>query len=175
MDFESPDFRAVVRRDGTIRLVDWGPWMARGGPLQVVLESRARSGIAIADLTVVRDSENVAIELIVSFACGGIPAHREALLEWAARIGYRRLWFPGDVVDLDPAPGGGAETRCSACRARLVDSGTSFWEFVRHRGAFPTACVLCGSDLPQWVAAREARPDSEEILQVGADADDRGV
>jgi hypothetical protein len=147
---EPPDFRATVLRNGTVRLVDWAPWLATGGPLYTLLDARGRGGVAIADLVVVRDDAEVAAELIVDFRCRALTLHRDALCAWAARVGYRRVWFDEEVVELDPSPGGVAQTRCTGCRARLVDADASFWEFVRRRGAFPTACVLCGSDLPQW-------------------------
>ena len=156
MDREPPDFRATVRRDGSVRLVDWGPWLVTGGPLYTLLDARARAGVAIADLTIVRDDAGVAVELVVGFRCGDSPAHRAALCAWAARVGYRRVWFDGHVEDLDPAPGGAAQTRCTGCGTRLVDADASFWDFVRRHGAFPTACMLCGSDLPQWTPARQA-------------------
>jgi hypothetical protein len=152
MEREPPDFRATVPREGTLRLVDWGPWLAGGGPLHTLLDACGRAGVGIADLTVIRDDAGVAVELIAEFRCGGIPAHRDALRAWAAAVGYRRVWLEGDVEDLVPAPGGTAQTRCTGCRARFVDGEASFWDFVRRRGAFPTACVLCGSDLPQWSA-----------------------
>ena len=106
----------------------------------------------------------MAVELIVDFRGGAEPAHRDAMCAWAARVGYRRVWFDGDVVEIEPVPGGEAQTRCTGCRARLVDANASFWDFVRHRGAFPTACVLCGSDLPQWtpVSARREDPGHAE-------------
>jgi hypothetical protein len=155
MELEPPDFRATVRRDGSVRLVDWGPWLAAGGPLFTLLEARARAGVAIGDLTIIRDQGGVAVELIVDFRGGAEPVHRDALCAWAARVGYRRVWFDGDVVEVEPVPSGAAQTRCTGCRARLVDANASFWEFVRRRGAFPTACVLCGSDLPQWTPVRK--------------------
>jgi len=162
VDREDPDFRATVRRDGTIRLVNWAPWFAAGGPLHTLLHARGRAGIAIADLTIVRDNDYVAVELIVDFRCGGGAEHRRALREWAARVGYRRVWFDGEIADLQPSPGGAVQTRCTGCRARLVDADASLWEFVRHHGAFPTACVLCGSDLPQWTPVRQKqRPASD--------------
>src|SRR3954447_26257619 len=77
MEQESPDFRATVRRDGNVRLVDWGPWLAAGGPLYTLLEARARAGVAIADLSIIRDheGEGVAVELIVDFRGGAERAH----------------------------------------------------------------------------------------------------
>jgi hypothetical protein len=170
MDREPPDFRATVLRDGAVRLVDWGPWLATGGPLYTLLDARGRAGIGIADLTVIRDDENIALEVIFDFCCGDTPGHRATLRDWAARVGYRRAWFGGEIIDLECSPGGSAQTRCTGCRARLVEGGTSFWDFVRLRGAFPTACVLCGSDLPQWTPPRQTRraasdPDATEILR----------
>jgi hypothetical protein len=160
MESEPPDFRATLRRDGLVRLVDWGPWLAAGGPLHTLLDARGRAGVGIADLTVVRDDEGAAIELVVDFRCGDRPAHRQALAAWATSVGYRRLWMDGDVVELAPAPGGRAETRCSGCRVRLVDADASFWDFARRRGAFPNVCCLCGADLPQWTVVRRA-PQAE--------------
>lgn len=152
---ESPDFRATVRRDRTVQIVDWGPWLAVSGPLYTMLDARGRAGVAIADLTVVRDEDGIAVELIVDFHCRASSLHREALCAWAERVGYRRAWLSGEVAELDPVPGGAAQTRCSCCRLRMVDAGAPFWEFVRRRGAFPTACVLCGADLPQWTPVRD--------------------
>ena len=150
----APDFRAVIRKSGVVRLVDWTPWLAASGPLYVLFDGRGRAGVAIADLTAVRNDSGAATEVIVDFRCGGSPGHRDVLCGWAASVGYRRAWFDEAVVELEPAPGGAARARCSGCGAVLADNGAAFWDFVRHRGAFPTACVLCGSDLPQWSPAR---------------------
>lgn len=173
MDQEEPDFRATVRRDGIVRLVHWAPTLVAGGPLHTLLDARGRAGIGIADLMVIRDDNLVATEVIVDFRCGGLPEHRQALREWAAQVGYRRAWFDGEIIDLEPSPGGAAQTRCSGCRARLVDAGPSFWEFVRHHGAFPTGCVLCGSVLPQWTPvcqkpARSRDPQATDTVRRSA-------
>jgi hypothetical protein len=108
MEQQEPDFRATVRRDGAVRIVAWGPWLAASGPLYTLLEARARAAVAIADLTVIRDANGVAIELIVDFSCGASEAHRDALCAWAGRVGYRRIWFYDEVVELEPVPGGTA-------------------------------------------------------------------
>jgi hypothetical protein len=159
---EVPDFRATVLRSGTIRLVDWAPWMVSNGPLYTLLHARERAGVGIADLTIVRDEVGAAAELIVDFQCGDTAAHRAALAEWAARVSYQRLWLDGEIVELAPAWGGLARARCTGCGARLVDGKRGFWEFVRHRGAFPTSCVLCGSDLPQWTSRRQTDEDTDD-------------
>jgi hypothetical protein len=143
-----PDFRATIR-SAQVRVVDWGPHLARSGPLQTLLHARGRAGIALVDLTVVRE-EDLADELIAEFLAGDRPAHREALVRWAATVGYRRAWLPGEVVELEPCAGGAATTACTGCRARLTDADQRFWLGVRRAGRFPAICPLCGCDLPQW-------------------------
>jgi len=152
---DCPDFRATVKRDGTVRLVPWGPWLAIGGPAYTLVEARGRAGFAIADLTVIRDEQDCAAELIVEFRGGGEPAHTDAVTAWARQVGYRRIWFDGTVTDLEPDPGGQAETRCTGCRVHFIDGSHSFWEYARHTGAFPYVCQLCGCDLPQWTSPRK--------------------
>lgn len=147
MPDDCPDFRATVHR-GHVHLVDWGPWLADSGPMGMLL-ARLRNGVAIADLSVLRDGDNAA-EVMVNFAHGDTPLARSTLLHWAASVGYRRVWLPDAVVDLDVIAGGTATTRCTSCRARWEDSDTEFWLSVRRTGRFPTVCPICGSGLPQW-------------------------
>jgi hypothetical protein len=147
---DTPDFRATVRRSGGVRIVEWNPWLTTSGPMHTLFPARGRAGITIVDLTVLRDDAGNAQEVVVDFLCEGATEHREALCRWAAYAGYRRLWFDDEMVDLEPHPGGCAQTRCSGCGLRLVDGKRQFWRYVRRRGVFPTGCPLCGSDLAQW-------------------------
>lgn len=149
---ETPDFRITLRRGRAPQVIDWCPWLATGGPVSPVFEARARAGVAIADLTVLRDDDGVAVEAIVEFRCGDSRDQRGRLLDWAGHVGYRRVWFTDAIVEVDPIPGGRAQTRCTGCGTHLADGDRSFWDYVRHRGAFPTTCGFCGGDLPQWVA-----------------------
>jgi hypothetical protein len=145
---DCPDFRLTVR-GRSILAIDWHPWLVTSGPMVTMLHARGRAGVAIADLTIVHEDELVA-EAIVRFLAGDRPRARTAIAHWAGEVGYRRLWFPGEVVELpgpDEAP---AETRCGGCGARLSDGGPEFWEHVRAVGRFPAGCPLCGADLPQW-------------------------
>ena len=140
-----PDFRLTVRRR-TVLAIDWHPWLVDGGPMTTMLQQRGRAGVAIADLTVVRE-DDVAAEAIIRPLTG--DARRE-ITRWASDVGYRRLWLPGEVVELPGPAEGLAETRCNGCTARLCDDGPDFWEHVRQVGRFPAGCPLCGADLPQW-------------------------
>ena len=151
-----PDYRATIAR-GRLTLVSWHPQlMSPWGPCNTHLRERDRAGIGIADLTVIREP-GTRLELIVKFLCGG---HRAdvcgSIVCWAATLGYGRVWFPDDVVDLDdvdiPAEQP-AVTRCQVCRSRWEDGDPEFWLTVRNWGSFPLACPLCGGDLPQWEVA----------------------
>jgi hypothetical protein len=146
-----PDFRATVRRSGAVRIVYWGGWLSSSGPIFTLIDSRARAGVGIADLKVVRDHDGLAAEVIVDFLSGGGADHRGALCRWAAATGYSRAWFDGEVLDLTPSPGGLVQTRCTGCGQRFVDGRSGhFWDQVRRAGVFPASCGVCGSDLPQW-------------------------
>lgn len=165
-----PDFRATIRTT-QLRLVDWTPYLARSGPLQTLLHARGRAGTGIADLTIVREDE-VADEAIVEFLAGDAPRHRDVLAEWAARVGYRRVWFPREVRVLESSAGGVATTTCTGCRGRLTDADPGFWLSVRRAGRFPAVCPLCGCDLPQWITmsdrAHSERPTHRGEARRGA-------
>jgi hypothetical protein len=145
---DTPDYRLCVRRD-TVRAIDWSPWLAAGGPMAMLLAARGRAGVAIADVTVVRDGDLVT-EAIVRFLTGDGPRPRAAIAAWARDVGYRRLWLPDDLVELPGPVEGLAETRCTGCAARFADGAPGFWAGVRASGRFPAMCPLCGGDLPQW-------------------------
>jgi hypothetical protein len=148
---DAPDFRVSVQSSGTVRLVHWGPWLQSTGPVYTLLAGRERARVAIADLQVLRDDAGLAAEVIVQFHAGGDEAHRRALVEWARSAGYQRVWFDGEVVELESAAGGLVRTRCTGCGQRFIDGRSGwFWNDVRRSGTFPVACSLCGSDLPQW-------------------------
>ena len=145
---ECPDFRLTIRRD-TVLAVDWHPWLVSGGPMTTMLRERGRAGVAIADVSVLRE-DDVATEAVVRFVAGDGPAARAAITGWSRDVGYRRLWLPDEVMEM-PGPGEGeAETRCRGCAVRLCDGGPEFWQRVRAIGRFPATCPLCGADLPQW-------------------------
>jgi hypothetical protein len=165
---DTPDYRLCVRR-GTVRAIDWTPWLAAGGPMAMLLAARGRAGVAIADLTVVRDGD-IVIEAIVRFLTGDGADARAAIAGWARDVGYRRLWLPDDLLELPGPAEGTAETRCSGCAARFADEAPGFWASVRASGRFPAMCPLCGGDLPQWrvrSADREASWGAERLARSG--------
>jgi hypothetical protein len=165
---DQPDFRATVQRSGAIRLVHWGSWLMSTGPAYTLMAARDRAGVAIADLTVVCDDEGLASEVIVEFHCGGDDLHRAALIDWAHAVGYTRVWFDGELVDLEPSAGGPVSTRCTGCGQQFVDGRSArFWHHVRCSGAFPTACYLCGSDLLQWRPTPDAGGTGGDVLTPG--------
>src|SRR3954463_2184848 len=86
-----PDFRLTVRR-GSVLAIDWHPWLTTGGPMMTMLHARGRAGVAIADVSVLREND-VATEAIVQFLAGDTAPAREAIVAWASDCGYRRMWL----------------------------------------------------------------------------------
>lgn len=153
-EIATPDYRATITRT-RIFVTDWAPWLASGGPMGPVLRARSRAGVAIADLTVLRGEELLADELVVELVTGDYEATQARLVDWARMVGYRRVWLPDDVVELDAPVGGLARVRCDTCRARWEDDAEDFWTNVRRLGHFPTGCPLCGDTMPQWEACEQ--------------------
>jgi hypothetical protein len=164
-----PHFRATIAR-GSIRLVDWTPWLATSGPLNTLLHERGRAGVAIADLDVIREDDEAA-ELVARFLAGDRPTARATLARHARDAGYRRLWLRDEVLELPAWRPGRAATRCSGCRATLTDGEPAFSAAVRTSGCFPTVCPLCGSDLPQWCQIAPPHDDSPSTPSPEEDPD----
>src|SRR4051812_4738120 len=156
---DCPDFRLTVRR-GRVLLVDWHPWLTTSDPLTTLLDARGRAGVAIADVTVLR-RDDVAAEAMVRFLAGDTADARATITSWAQDVGYRRLWLPGEVLDLPGPAERVAKTRCNGCAVRLTDSGPEFWQQVHAIGRFPASCPLCGADLPQW-RVRQTSPQADD-------------
>ncbi len=141
---DEPTCRASIR-DGTVTLHGFNHRMYRGGPAPAAL---AHVSIALADLH--RPAEG---ELLV-VPVPGPPWDEDAeaaLVAWAGRVGYERVWLPGTVVTLDGLPAlTTAAVDCPTCGAHWEDAAVGFWEMVRENGWFPGACRVCGGSLPEW-------------------------
>jgi len=145
---DRPFARAAVTRR-SITLNPWRPRLIDGGPAATALRGRGRRGLALADLTCLDDGE-----LLVTFIPrdGASEAARRALIDWAARVGWQRVWLDDRVIDLAerPAVAGRARVRCPTCGMRWEDERPEFWDTVRGAGWFPACCVACGGSLPEW-------------------------
>jgi len=153
-----PWARAVIRH-GRITLNPWSPSLMSGGPARSVLARLRHAGTVIADLrSQLHDSGGE--ELIVEWVPAGAAtaAAEAALLAWAERVGYVRIWLPDRVVDLADTlfAGGRAATTCPTCGLVWDDESADFWAMVRSQGFFPAACPVCNGSLPEWQRLDEA-------------------
>ena len=162
-----PSWRATVRR-GRLTVTSWAPWLATEGPIGNLFRLR-RADVTIADLTIEGEDEG---ELLISFLCVGRDrsAAEQVLLDWAAHVGYRRVWLPDRLVEIEPSADqvGKAEVRCATCLATWRDGTPNFWAIVRKQGMFPKWCPLCGAELHQWtVLADDLRQQSRRRSDSG--------
>jgi len=107
------------------------------------------NGVAVAELE--RPAED---ELIVGFLAGSAddPDIRRRIADWAELVGFRRLWFPDEIVSLDPPARelGSVHVECTGCSASYREGDADFWAMVRRYKLFPSRCLVCGLQLPQW-------------------------
>ena len=121
-----------------VRLVDWGPWLAtRRAAAHAARRARARRRRdRRPDDRRARGRRRRRGGRAASL--GGRHAHRGRCRALGARRRLRAAsGFDGEVVDLQPVPGGRAPDALHRLRGRLIDDGPSFWDFVRRRGALP--------------------------------------
>lgn len=147
-----PDYRATVSGDRLL-VVNWMPCLDDGPVTRTLLRAREAAGTTIADLSV--SGEPGERDLVVRFlARGGGRAAERRIARWAALTGHRRLWLPDRVVDLPrPRKLGEVATSCPSCGAEWREGDPRFWSSVQAAGLFPSFCLLCGGDLPQWTPA----------------------
>jgi hypothetical protein len=122
-----------------------------GGPASMTLGRL--EGVVLVDLRHAGEDDD---ELVASVPTNAPPmtaAARRTLTRWAALVGYRRLWLPDRVLELDP-PGSRrtAAVECPTCTATWSDGSDSFWATVHANGHFPGYCPACGGSLPEWRA-----------------------
>ena len=165
-----PDFRAICS-EGELVLIPWRPELiGRYGPCNKLIGLAGGSGVAVADLTILRDPDGY--ELIVSELAPSSDGELLSVVgDWAASLGYRRIWCGVELVEFDApldAVGGVARTRCRSCRSEWSDESPEFWLRSRATGVFPLWCPLCGDVLPQWSVVpgiRDSAPAGQ--IQIG--------
>ena len=143
-----PDFRASIR-DGRLTLVGWYKQLFIAGPSRQ-LAAALDPDVSLVDMWV--SGQGPEQEVTIAFrADGDRDAAERTLTEWARVVGYRRLWLPDRVEELDGLPAlAPARTKCSACETSWAEESPDFWKIVVQAGHFPAICPLCGGDLPQW-------------------------
>lgn len=146
---EGPAFRATVRR-GRLHLTEWAPGLVSRS-LDYGL-TKKRSSATIFDLIVAGEGCDELVVQPVEAGSGEDNAER-VLLDWAGRVGYRRVWLEHEVVEVPPSPDqiGTACVQCRSCSARWRASSPEFWLAVREAHQFPAWCGRCGAEMPQWV------------------------
>ncbi|MFN8161690.1 MAG: hypothetical protein U0R52_11680 [Solirubrobacterales bacterium] len=144
-----PSFRATIR-GGQVWIRGWAAEMhtpGEGDPRPVAPD------VAIADLTLLEPAEEGPRELIVHFHYRSADGEDlPALIDWATRTGYGRLWLPDGLIPLriDPERLGEARTECPTCGASWVAGDPAFWAEVLRQGFFPDTCSHCGCGLAEW-------------------------
>jgi hypothetical protein len=126
-----------------------------GGPASMTFARL--EGVAFVDLRHTGADDD---ELVATLPPNAPPLTRGArrvLADWAALVGYERLWLPDEVLDLDPPPPvGRAIVRCPTCTSEWADESPAFWARVRASGHFPGYCPACSGSLPEWKPERVA-------------------
>ena len=149
-----PDYRVTVL-GARLTVVHWMEHLHVSPIHRAMLREREAAGVTMADLTVMGVAGER--ELVVRFLArgGGRDAER-VLMRWAAATGHRRLWLPERIVALRaPERFGEVAATCPTCGASWREQDPQFWAGVHSVGRFPTYCLLCGGDLPQWTGVRE--------------------
>lgn len=122
-----------------------------GGPASMTLARL--HGVVLVDLRHAGEDDDELVATVPPNAPRLTAAARRTLARWAALVGYRRLWLPDRVIELDPsAAPRTAAVECPTCTATWSDGSESFWAMVRANGHFPGYCPACGGSLPEWRA-----------------------
>jgi hypothetical protein len=135
------------------------PGLIHGGPASMTLERLAGRAVLVDLRSAGADDD----ELVVTVPANAPRIDRAArarLAEWAALVGYRRLWLPDEVLALDEVVPAGrtATVRCPTCTSRWADGSPRFWEHVRELRHFPGYCCACGGVLPEWTVEPDGDP-----------------
>lgn len=157
----APDFRATVA-GARLTVLHWNHALHVSPLHRAVMREREAAGVTIADLRCTGAAPRR--EVAVTFLARGGGARAERLLaRWASLTGHARIWFPGRVQELAPARAGTVSTTCSSCGMQWSESSAEFWAGVRAAGVFPSFCLICGGDLPQWTLSGKRGMSLREV------------
>jgi hypothetical protein len=152
---EHPGARPILRATITRDRITLNPRLRgtiTGGPAAMTL-ARLPSGVTLVDLRHAGEDDDALVATVPPNAPRLAAAARRTLARWAAVVGYRRLWLPDRVIELDPdAAPRTAAVECPTCTATWSDDSDDFWAAVRAAGHFPGYCPACGGSLPEWRA-----------------------
>ena len=152
----NPNYRLTIRNN-SLTLAPWNAALPRGGgPGLAFVRSALERGVYIVDVTQTPGAPGSTEIIAVSPLSIDLPAEvKDSIAAWAQAVGHARIWFHGEIRDLEPAAldADQASVDCPACDATWTDASPAFWLSVRSVGAFPTGCPACGSQLPQWDVA----------------------
>jgi hypothetical protein len=148
--------RATIA-DGEITLNPPLSGTITGGPASMTFTRL--QGVAIVDLRFTGEDDDELVATVPPNAPRLGRAARRVLGDWAALVGYRRLWLPDSMVELEPPPPvGTASVRCPTCTSVWADDSPRFWTVLRESGHFPGFCPACGGSLPEWRLVPAAAP-----------------
>ncbi len=154
-----PKYRATYRKK-RLTVVPFFPSMIVNGPSSGWFQAREKAGTVIADLSSHESGAGDELSIIYRAAGRNRDLAQLAIAEWAASVGYRRLWHPEGFAELQATVSDEdrASVKCTTCGQAWSDGGSTFWQMVHGQHGFPTFCPLCGGDLPQWRIAEWRDP-----------------
>ena len=168
-----PDFRATYRAR-RLTVMRWWPGLTVMGPPSSFFRQRQKAGTVIADLT--QHEGKLGAELSITFRSAGRNrlSAEKAIAEWAASVGFKRLWLGHSLIELEATvgPNDTASVTCPTCGQLWSDEGYVFWSMVVSQRSFPSYCPLCGGDLPQWRVEGRRNP-VRNVLGAGWEARER--
>ena len=146
-----PTFRATYR-NGRLTVLRWWNMLIDNGPSSMFFAQRERAGTVIADLTCHQDADGMQLAVAVRSGGRNVAEAEEEIVDWAAAVGFQRVWLSDRFVEIDPevSPHHCASVKCPTCGQKWSGAGNSFWAGVRGETNFPLFCPLCGGDLPAW-------------------------
>lgn len=138
----------------SVTLNPWSPGLLHAGPAAMNLRRLRDAGVLLADLFVCGEDDELVVTPVPGLTVR--DDHAGAVLAWARRTGYGRVWLPDEVVELPgEVPAARAHVECPTCGLEWEDESVRFWESVSRDHLFPAYCVACGGSLPEWEVDEE--------------------